>query len=58
MAEQTLTVEQKLAQCNYPELEPAFSQALHEAVAFIVEYVPDVSTILACGSILRGDGGP
>lgn len=58
MAEYRLTLEEKLARCSYPELEPRFSQALREAVAFIVDLVPDVSAILACGSILRGDSGP
>lgn len=58
MAEQSLNLEDKLALCQYPEIEPEFNKALHEVATFIMRYVPDVLAILACGSILRGDGGP
>lgn len=58
MVEHSLDLDDKLARCQYPEIEPQFSKALHEVTAFITRHVPDVLAILACGSILRGDGGP
>jgi len=46
--------EQLLARCVWPTLAEPYDTALHQAIDFIIGHVPDVTTILACGSILRG----
>jgi len=43
------------ASCVWPELAEPYDTALHQAVDFVLGHVPDVTAIMACGSILRGE---
>ena len=52
-----LSAESKLAQCRWPVLAAPYARALREAVELILARF-DVTGIVACGSILRGQGGP
>lgn len=48
-------MESRLDECRWPELAPPFSGALREAVTYVLGRL-EPTALLACGSILRGDG--
>jgi predicted nucleotidyltransferase len=46
------------AQCRWPELPARYTEALREAVGFILARCPDVQGIVVSGTILRGNPAP
>jgi predicted nucleotidyltransferase len=52
------TLSELLQQCTWPQLPAPYSQALHEAVQFILSYVEDIRGVLVSGTILRGSPSP
>lgn len=47
-------VAERLALCRWPAMEEPYHSALHQAVAFIVQHVPDLLGITVSGTIVRG----
>lgn len=48
------TTSNLITQCTWPTLASPYGEALREAVAFVLEYVPDTLGIIVSGTIIRG----
>jgi len=53
-----VTREAYLSQCQWPDLRAPYTEALREAVSFILTHFEDVLGIITSGTILRGEAAP